>query len=117
MSGVFERGRTGDYKKLASARWAYPEGVRKGASHYEGALKYEPGKIWLGVTPDEDEFPVGWKDDRHLVTIAGSRAGKGRSAIIPNLLIYPGSVICIDPKGENARFTAAIRAAPAEEGG
>ena len=28
-------------------------------------------------------------DDRHLVTIAGSRAGKGRGMIIPNLLSYP----------------------------
>jgi type IV secretion system protein VirD4 len=48
-------------------------------------------------------------DDRHLVTIAGSRAGKGRSLIIPNLLSYPGSVICIDPKGENAAVTAKYR--------
>jgi type IV secretion system protein VirD4 len=30
--------------------------------------------------------------------------------IIPNLLDYPGSVICIDPKGENARITARHRA-------
>lgn len=48
-------------------------------------------------------------DDRHLVTIAGSRAGKGRSLIIPNLLSYPGSAICIDPKGENAAVTARYR--------
>jgi type IV secretion system protein VirD4 len=48
-------------------------------------------------------------DDRHLVTIAGSRAGKGRSLIIPNLLSYPGSVICIDPKGENAAVSAKYR--------
>ncbi|WP_293683020.1 type IV secretory system conjugative DNA transfer family protein [uncultured Phenylobacterium sp.] len=32
--------------------------------------------------------------------------GKGVGTIIPNLLTYPGSVICIDPKGENARVTA-----------
>ncbi len=30
--------------------------------------------------------------------------------IIPNLLDYPGSVVCIDPKGENARITARHRA-------
>jgi type IV secretion system protein VirD4 len=53
--------------------------------------------------------PIGIDDDRHLVTEAGSRAGKGTSCIIPNLLMYPGSVIVIDPKGENARITAARR--------
>jgi type IV secretion system protein VirD4 len=36
---------------------------------------------------------VGLPDDRHIITIAGSRAGKGRSVIIPNLITYPGSVL------------------------
>ncbi|MEP4035671.1 type IV secretory system conjugative DNA transfer family protein [Pseudophaeobacter sp.] len=31
------------------------------------------------------------------------------SAIIPNLLMYQGSVLVIDPKGENARLTAERR--------
>jgi len=53
--------------------------------------------------------PLGIDDDRHLVTIAGSRSGKGTSAIIPNLCLYPGSVVCLDPKGENATLTAARR--------
>jgi type IV secretion system protein VirD4 len=35
---------------------------------------------------------------------------QGRGTIIPNLLDYPGSVVCIDPKGENARITARHRA-------
>ena len=46
----------------------------------------------------------------HLLTIAPTRTGKGVGTIIPNLLDYPGSVICIDPKGENARITARHRA-------
>jgi Type IV secretory system Conjugative DNA transfer len=29
---------------------------------------------------------------------AGSRSGKGRSAILPNMLHYPGSVLATDPK-------------------
>jgi type IV secretion system protein VirD4 len=49
------------------------------------------------------------KDDRHMITIAGSRGGKGVSAIIPNLLTFEGSVLCIDPKGENAKVTARRR--------
>ncbi len=56
-----------------------------------------------------DCVPLGFDDDRHFVTIAGSRSGKGTSAIIPNLCIYPGSVVCLDPKGENAALTALRR--------
>jgi type IV secretion system protein VirD4 len=78
--------------------------------------------IFLGIygaTIQKDEFgeryaqgglEVGVHDDRHLLTIAGSRAGKGRAAIIPNMLRYPGSVLAIDPKGELARATAKNRA-------
>lgn len=54
-------------------------------------------------------MPIGLNDDRHLITIAGSRSGKGTSAIIPNLCLYAGSVICLDPKGENAMITAERR--------
>ncbi|KHA63818.1 type IV secretory system conjugative DNA transfer family protein [Sphingomonas sp. Ant20] len=46
----------------------------------------------------------------HLLTIAPTRTGKGIGTIIPNLIDYPGSVVCIDPKGENARVTARQRA-------
>ncbi len=49
-------------------------------------------------------------DDRHIVTVAGSRAGKGRSLILPNLATWPGSVIAIDLKGELAAKTARWRA-------
>ena len=45
----------------------------------------------------------------HLLTIAPTRTGKGVGTIIPNLLDYPGPVVCIDPKGENARITARHR--------
>jgi type IV secretion system protein VirD4 len=62
-----------------------------------------------------DCVPLGFDDDRHFVTIAGSRAGKGTSAIIPNLCLYPGSVICLDPKGENASITA-LRRGPGGKG-
>ncbi|MBI1273326.1 MAG: TraM recognition domain-containing protein [Alphaproteobacteria bacterium] len=47
--------------------------------------------------------------DRHMLTLAPTRSGKGTAAIIPNLLTYPGSVFVIDPKGENAWVTAARR--------
>jgi type IV secretion system protein VirD4 len=69
---------------------------------------YQPGKVFLGSLGDR---LLGVTDDRHLITIAGSRAGKGTSVVVPNLLLYPGSVLCVDPKGENARITAKRRMA------
>lgn len=53
---------------------------------------------------------VGIEDNRHMLTIAGTRAGKGATAIIPNLLLWEGSALVIDPKGSNAAVTKRQRA-------
>jgi len=53
--------------------------------------------------------PISYKGDRHLLTVAPTRAGKGTTQIIPNLLTYEGSMMVIDPKGENALITAKRR--------
>ena len=45
----------------------------------------------------------------HLLTMAPTRTGKGVGTIIPNLLTLDRSVICIDPKGENARIAGRAR--------
>ncbi len=50
--------------------------------------------------------PLHYQGVRHLLTVAPTRSGKGVSSIIPNLLTYPGSVLVVDPKGENALITA-----------
>jgi type IV secretion system protein VirD4 len=55
------------------------------------------------------EAPILYSEDRHLVTIAPTGAGKGRGVIIPNLLRFEGSVIVIDPKGETWHVTARRR--------
>ncbi|MEZ0611358.1 type IV secretory system conjugative DNA transfer family protein [Fibrella sp. WM1] len=50
-----------------------------------------------------------FKDKGHVLTVAGTRGGKGTNLIIPNLLGlggYQGSWVVIDPKGENAAITA-----------
>lgn len=52
---------------------------------------------------------IGIDDNRHQVTIAGTRSGKGRSAIVPVMLTYGGSVLATDPKGELATITARRR--------
>jgi len=53
--------------------------------------------------------PILLEGEGHLITIAPTGAGKGIGAIIPALLRFPGSVIVIDPKGENAAITARRR--------
>jgi type IV secretion system protein VirD4 len=45
----------------------------------------------------------------HLLTMAPTRSGKGVGTIIPNLLTLDRSVICIDPKGENALIAGRAR--------
>jgi type IV secretion system protein VirD4 len=47
--------------------------------------------------------------DAHLLTFAPTGAGKGVSCVIPTLLDYPGSMLVIDPKGENYAVTAGYR--------
>lgn len=53
--------------------------------------------------------PLSYVDDRHMLTVAPNRSGKGTCTIIPNLLTYEGSIVVIDPKGENAMITAGHR--------
>ena len=86
-----------------------------GSSHFEGLLEewanpWKPGQIYLGTSLYDPKWKVGRTDDRHFLTIATSRSGKGTSGIIPNLLTWPGSALVIDPKGENAAITAMRRA-------
>ncbi len=45
-----------------------------------------------------------------VLVAAPQGSGKGVGIVVPNLLDYPGSVVCTDPKGENAAITGAYRA-------
>jgi type IV secretion system protein VirD4 len=47
--------------------------------------------------------------ESHLLVIAPTGAGKGRSVLLPWLLSYPGCVIVVDPKGEGASVCARWR--------
>lgn len=69
--------------------------------------RYRTGDFYLGFAPDG--HPVGFRDDRHVLIACGNRGGKGVSYLVPNLLTWPGSVLVIDPKGENAMVTARRR--------
>lgn len=86
-----------------------------GSSAFAGFWKewefpYYKGSLFLGKSLYGKLF-LGLDDDRHFLTIAGSRGGKGISYIIPNLLLWPQNIICLDPKGSNTEVTALKRAA------
>jgi len=96
-----------DEEELAQSCWTDPEDIVS-----NNDLLYDPqnpdGKLFLGAINDQ---LIGIDDDRHMLTVAGSRAGKGTSVIIPNLLFYTGSMLVIDPKAELASITAERRSA------
>ena len=117
----FPRGdpeRTPEQFTPPDSAFAPPAGIRT-----TPALAWQAGKLFLGVIDGEIKtdgggrrhvvggHAVGLDDDRHICTFAGSRSGKGRAAIVPNMLHYPGSVLATDPKGELATMTARRRAA------
>jgi type IV secretion system protein VirD4 len=94
------RGLDSGEDRVSAAHWANPDDLGT-------EWNYTPGSILLGSRNDR---LIGRGDDRHLMLVAGSRAGKGVSFVIPNLLLYEGSVLAIDPKGELANVTAERRA-------
>ncbi|PHQ31492.1 type IV secretory system conjugative DNA transfer family protein [Rhodopirellula bahusiensis] len=108
----------GDLPKVA---FASRDDIRRELSFAKGKIFYGAIDAWMvssGVnmagTPmrhakaSKHNF-VGHVDDRHVFTVAGSRSGKGRAVLIPNMLLWPHSVISIDPKGELASETASHR--------
>lgn len=64
---------------------------------------FVPGNLYLGR--DYSGWDIGLPTDRHAITIAGARSGKGASLIIPNAKRWPHNLLLIDPKGENAEAT------------
>lgn len=96
----FPRGLKGREDTLPRTQWAE-------TADLGNAWDYREDKgLFLGYRGGRE---IGWSDDRHALTIAGTRAGKGTSLIIPNLLRFNGSVLAIDPKGELARITGRRR--------
>lgn len=55
--------------------------------------------------------PVGVPTEKHMVTVGCTGSGKSSAALIPNLCLHEGSLLCIDPKGDLARITARRRGA------
>lgn len=89
---------------FGSAQWASVEHLTDQKLLGQDGIRL--GTVWDG----EGEVPFSYKGDRHLFTYAPTRAGKGVSHIVPNLLSHKGSVLVIDVKGENCLITAKARA-------
>lgn len=68
------------------------------------------GDYWIpyGFNPWAASFRS-YEQDRHLITFGPTRSGKGATVIIPALLLAPHSIVCIDPKAQNAAVTARRR--------
>lgn len=85
---------------FGSARWATDKDLK--------ALSTKDDGLLIGRDPATARL-LRYDGPAHLMTIAPTRTGKGVGTIIPNLLTADRSVICIDPKGENARITGRAR--------
>lgn len=92
-------GVAGRTESLPSATWATPD-------QFGGDWVWRPGRIMLGRWKGQR---IGFEDDRHLLTVAGTRAGKTSTVLLHNLATYTGSMVVTDPKGELARATAHVR--------
>jgi type IV secretion system protein VirD4 len=107
------RGNTSRYKqdqRMPEAHWMSQETILNSPM-----FAYDPknpsGKILIGACGSK---LIGVADDRHIQTVAGTRAGKSVT-VIANLLLYDGSVIAMDMKAELAIKTAARRAAMGQD--
>lgn len=91
--------------EFGDAHWAtWQEIQNAGLFAREGLIlgKYK-GKYLISDTPT------------HCIVIAPTRSGKGVGIVVPNLLNWPDSIICLDIKHENFRKTAGYRKAHAHE--
>ena len=92
------------YLKVRFARPDDTLGSAKFGSRSDvNALAKNKGDLLIGR--DTSGRLLRYDGPAHLLTIAPTRSGKGVGTIIPNLLTANRSVVCIDPKGENALVT------------
>lgn len=90
---------------FGSSHWATQEDME------EAGLFGDQGIIIGEAVKDAVRQVFSYTGDRHMLTVAPTRSGKGVSHIITNLLVYAGSVLVIDVKAENCKVTANARRA------
>lgn len=103
------RGTDGGTGSLVEARWMGVDELKTPEWRYRDERLRFAGVLLGYRNFNGKDHGIGSQDNRHALTVAGSRCGKGVSLLVPNLLLYDGSVLAIDPKGELARITARAR--------
>lgn len=83
-----------------------PSNLQKRIDHFPPIL--------IGKHPDNDSYLSSYGQS-FVMLAAPPGTGKGVSAVIPNLLQYPDSVVVNDPKFENWDVTAGFRAATGQK--
>lgn len=87
---------------FGNSRWSTTEELK---DKDKGLAVKDPVKVkdsfLLGRTTDKSGTIIGFKGEGHVLTVAKTGAGKGVGVVVPNLLQYGGSVVVVDPKGEN----------------
>ena len=68
----------------------------------EAGLFNKPRHLYLGLLEHRMMF---YNGDEALLTYGRSGSGKGRDVIQPNLAHIKNSIVCLDPKGENAKIS------------
>jgi type IV secretion system protein VirD4 len=94
---------------LGSAQWSTDHGNWRYTPIGNAGSPFQGRFLLLGESPNVHGHLHVRPPVQHLISIAPTRSGKGVSLIVPNLLVYGGSVLVVDPKGENAWITAAHR--------
>ena len=93
-------GPTGPVTTHGSAQFADERRARGALGRPDGLIIGRAAGGWL----------MRYDGPGHLLTFAPTRSGKGVGVVLPNLLLSDSAVLCVDPKGENARIAARARA-------
>jgi type IV secretory pathway TraG/TraD family ATPase VirD4 len=103
---------SGDFDIHGSARWARrTEVARAGLLHRatSGGIA-GPRGLFLGFWSEGGRrLPLYDDGPNHLFVFAPTRSGKGVGLVVPNLLLWRGSVVVCDIKGENYALTSGFR--------
>lgn len=91
-----------------SAKWASKEDLKNAGLAVRVENLSGPIYAKLGSPKGRGEF-ITSHDIPHSLICAPTGSGKGVGVVIPTLLTYGGSVICLDVKGENFDKTARAR--------
>lgn len=88
-------------------------GTLAGVGQLERQDFFKTGALFLGVKDKRAVFLP--RFESNIITFGGPGSGKTTGTVVPNLMHWPGSVFCLDPKGELAAQTAEYRKSIGQE--